>query len=206
MTHDLIEPGLLRRTVLTIAALNFGAFFIEMGVALAIGSVSLFADSVDFLEDTSINLLIAMALGWSLARRATAGRVMALVILIPACAALWQAAEKLRDPVAPAVGPLIATAAFAMVVNTVCAWLASRIRHHGGSLTAAAFLSARNDVLVNAAIIVMALVTAAVGTGWPDLVLGVFIIAIAGHAAWEVWETAGEESLAAKALAGEDID
>ena len=42
-------------------------------MALAIGSVSLFADSVDFLEDTSVNFLIAIARGWS----ATAGHVWA---------------------------------------------------------------------------------------------------------------------------------
>ena len=54
----------LRRTVITVALLNLGYFGVEFGVALAIGSVSLFADSVDFLEDTSINLLIAVALGW----------------------------------------------------------------------------------------------------------------------------------------------
>ena len=35
-------------------------------MALAIGSVSLLADSVDFLEDAAINLLIALALGWPL--------------------------------------------------------------------------------------------------------------------------------------------
>jgi Co/Zn/Cd efflux system component len=54
----------LRRTVLLVAALNFAYFWVEMGVALAIGSVSLFADSVDFLEDTAVNLLIFIALGW----------------------------------------------------------------------------------------------------------------------------------------------
>ncbi len=48
----------LRRTVLTVAGLNFGYFWVEIAVALAIGSVSLFADSVDFLEDTFVNLLI----------------------------------------------------------------------------------------------------------------------------------------------------
>ena len=38
----------LRRTVLLVALLNFGYFFVEVTVALSIGSVSLFADSVDF--------------------------------------------------------------------------------------------------------------------------------------------------------------
>ena len=38
-------------------------FGIEFAVALAIGSVSLFADSIDFLEDASVNLLILVAQG-----------------------------------------------------------------------------------------------------------------------------------------------
>ena len=35
---------------------------IEFAIARVIGSVSLFADSIDFLEDASVNLLIAVAL------------------------------------------------------------------------------------------------------------------------------------------------
>ena len=52
----------------------------------------------------------------------------------------------------------------------------------------------------------LALVTLAVGTGWPDIVLGGLIIVLNGRAALEVWRLAGEESLAGRALAGEDPD
>jgi hypothetical protein len=55
----------LRRAVILVAALNLAYFGVEFAVALAIGSVSLFGDSVDFLEDASINLLVASALGRS---------------------------------------------------------------------------------------------------------------------------------------------
>ena len=80
------------------------------------------------------------------------------------------------------------------------------MRHHGGSLSSAAFLSARNDVLVNVAIIGMAVVTLWTDSGWPDLILGCFIILLALHAGYEVWQVSEEERLAAKALAGEQID
>ena len=63
----------LRKVVITVAILNLAYFVIEFAVALMIGSVSLFADSVDFLEDASINLLIAAALGWSAPSRARLG-------------------------------------------------------------------------------------------------------------------------------------
>jgi Co/Zn/Cd efflux system component len=72
----LAETPALRRIVRLVALLNLAYFGVEFTVALAIGSVSLFADSVDFLEDASINLLIVLALGWSVRNRA--GRNSAL--------------------------------------------------------------------------------------------------------------------------------
>lgn len=193
----------LKRTVLTVALLNLGYMVVEMSVALAVGSVSLFADSVDFFEDFAVNLLIFLALGWSLQRRAALGKVMAVIILLPALAAGWMAVVKFGDPEPPDPLALVVTAGGAVLVNLICTVLLSRFRHDGGSLTTAAFLAARNDVIANAAIIVMGLVTAWALSGWPDLVLGVLIVVLNATAAKEVWETATEEQLAARALAGE---
>ncbi len=55
----------LRKVVVVVAILNLAYFGVEFAVAAATGSVSLFADSTDFLEDASVNLLIALALAWS---------------------------------------------------------------------------------------------------------------------------------------------
>lgn len=199
-------PTALRRVVLVVAAINAAYFVVEVAVALAIGSVALLADSVDFLEDTAVNLLIALALGWSLAARARVGRVLALVILLPAVAVVVQVVLKIGDPEAPAVTPLVLAAAGAALVNLVCALLLARIRAAGGSMVGAAWYAARNDVIINLAIIAMGLLTLVVGTGWPDIVLGVLIIVLNGRAALVVWRLAGEESLAARALAGDDLD
>ena len=67
----------LSRVVIVVAVLNLAYFGVEFAVALEIGSVSLFADSIDFLEDASLNLLIAIALGWSATSRARLGMVLA---------------------------------------------------------------------------------------------------------------------------------
>lgn len=202
----LFDATRLRRVVLTVAILNFSYFFVEFWVALAAGSVSLLADSVDFLEDTSINLLIFIALGWPLARRAVMGKVMAVIILGPAAVATWKAIERFTDPVAPDVIPLVLASLGAIVVNGTSAWLLANVRSQGGSLSHAALLSARNDVLINVAIIGMSILTASTGSGWPDLILGCFIILIALHATYEVWEISEEERLAGMALAGEEVD
>jgi hypothetical protein len=47
-----------------------------------------------------------------------------------------------------------------------------------GSLTKAAFLSARNDVLANVAIVAAGLVTAYTFSIWPDLIVGLGIAVI----------------------------
>lgn len=203
---DQPDPAQLRRIVLIVAAANFGYFFVEFAVAIAAGSVALLADSVDFLEDTAVNLLVFLALGWPLVRRAVMGKIMALVILGPAALAGWEAIERFSAPVAPRVLPLVLACLGAIVVNGTSALLLSRVRHHGGSLVRAAFLSARNDVLVNVAIIAMGVVTIWVRSGWPDLILGCFIILLALRAGHEVWEVSEQERLAVKALAGEDLD
>ena len=206
MTGTTDRPRALQRAVLIVALLNLAYFFVEVGVAVGIGSVSLLADSVDFLEDTAVNLLIFVALGLSLRRRATMGRVMAGIILLPAVAALAMAVAKLSNPEPPDPLSLAVTAGGAIVVNALCAALLYRVRHHGGSMSAAAFLAARNDVIANAAIIAMALITGFTVSGWPDIVLGLLILALNATAAREVWELAGAEDLAARALAGEDLD
>lgn len=196
----------LRRAVLLVAALNLAGAAVEATVALRIGSASLLADSVDFLEDTAINALIALALGRPLAQRARAGRAMALVILVPALAAAWQVVAKALDPTPPSPWPLALTALGAAVVNGACALVLARVRHHGGSMGRAAWLSARNDVVLNFAVVAMAFVTARTGSGWPDVVLGTVIVVVNAGAALEVWRLAGEERLAARALAGENLD
>ncbi len=188
-----VPDDALRRTVRTVAILNLAYFGVEAAVALAIGSVSLFADSVDFLEDAAVNLLILAALGWSLRARSTAGLAMAGILLVPGLATLWTAWEAFGSPVAPDPVALTLTGAGALLVNGTCALMLARVRGHGGSLSRAAFLSARNDVLANVAIVAAGLATAATLSPWPDLVVGLGILAMNLDAAKEVYEAAMDE-------------
>lgn len=144
----------LRSVVRLVAILNLAYFGIEFAVALGIGSVSLFADSIEFLEDTAINFLIFAALGWSAPRRARVGIALAGILLIPGLATLWMAWQKFNTLVPPAPVPLSLAGAGAFIVNLSCSYMLSRFREHGGSLTRAAFLSARNDAFANVAILV----------------------------------------------------
>ena len=183
----------LRRVAAVVAVLNLGYFGIEFTVAVAIGSVALFADSVDFLEDAAINLLILVGLGWPARARAVLGGGLGALLLVPGAATLWTAWTKLGHPVAPAALPLSLTGLGAFAINLACAVLLLRWRAAGGSLLRAAFLSARNDVIADGAIVAAGAVTAATLSPWPDLAVGIAIFAINLDAARSVWLAAHRE-------------
>src|SRR6185437_5484136 len=120
MDAPAIDPA-LRRTIRRVGLLNLSYFGIEFAVALLIVSVSLFADSIEFLEDASVNFLILMTLGWSARRRAKVGMLLALILLVPSMATLWTAWKKFHLPIAPRALPLSLTGLGALAVNFSCA-------------------------------------------------------------------------------------
>jgi Co/Zn/Cd efflux system component len=188
-----IEASGFRRAVAFVAAANLAYFGVEFAVALAIQSVSLFADSVDFLEDASVNLLILLALGWSVQARARTGMLLAGLLLAPGIATLWTAWLKFNATSPPEPWALSATGLGALAVNLSCAFALARFRRKGGSLAKAAFLSARNDAVANIGIVAAGLVTLAMQTAWPDIVVGLAIAALNVGAAREVWMAARRE-------------
>jgi Co/Zn/Cd efflux system component len=186
-----------RRAILLVASLNLAYFVVEFAVARAIGSVSLVADSVDFLEDGALNVLIFFAAVWSVQRRARVGHTLAIVILVPALATVWIAIAKIANPSTPAVVALSVTALGALVVNLFCAAILVRHRHAGGSLAKAAWLSARNDALANVAILAVAALSLQWSSGWPDIAVGLAIGSVNADAGVKVWRAASRERLEA---------
>lgn len=184
----------LRQTVLIVAALNLAYFGVEFVAALRAGSVSLLADSADFLEDAAVNTLIFFALAWTAARRAKVGKVLAALLLVPALAFLWTLGAKLLNPIPPTAEALTLVGLGALAVNLTAALLLARHRRAEGSLTRAAFLSARNDALANIGIIGAGLLTARHPSIWPDVLVGLAIAAMNLDAAKEVWEAAHDEA------------
>jgi hypothetical protein len=74
-----------------------------------------FADSLEFLEDASVNTLIVIGPGWSARNRARLGMLLATHLMVRGLATLWTAWTKLQSllppdplsPTAPGAGALI---------------------------------------------------------------------------------------------------
>jgi Co/Zn/Cd efflux system component len=179
----------IRNVVRIVAIANLTYFAVEFFFALRIGSVSLFADSIDFLEDASVNILIFIGLGWSLVARKRLSRFFALLLMIPAVSVVISTVYKINNPSAPS-GEVISFVAFgALIVNFTCAFLLAKFRQNQQSLVLAAYLSARNDALANIAVITAGVVTMLWVSPIPDLIVGISIGMLNADAAVKVWRS-----------------
>jgi Co/Zn/Cd efflux system component len=118
---------------------------------------------------------------------------LALILLAPGLATLWSLWQKIYAPLPPEPVTLSLVGAGALAINLTCALILARFRKASGSLTKAAFLSARNDAFANIAIIAAGLATALTNSAWPDVIVGLGIAAMNATAAKEVWQAARAE-------------
>ena len=183
----------LRKTVLFVAALNLSYFVIEYYFGRRYNSLSLLSDSVDFLEDASINILIALAIGWSLRKRKSVSYFLALLLLIPGITFIWNAVRQFSDPTTPEGAGMGFVGLGALVVNVSCALMIARHKKEEGGLVMAAFYSARNDAIANVLIIAAGIVTIYQNNIWSDFVVGFFIFAMNLDSAKEIIEASRKE-------------
>ena len=182
-----------RRTLIIVAFLNLAYFFTEFFAAIKINSVSLFADSIDFLEDTFVNLLILFSFGISSTLRPKLSKILVFVILLPGLTALWATFEQIVRPLPPEAFKLTLVGFGALLTNITCTVILMRFRKKKKSLIKAAFLSARNDVLANLIIITAGIIIMVYPSIWPDLIAGLIIFIINFDAAYKVHQVANSE-------------
>ena len=162
-------------SILIIAILNFIYFFVEFFTALNITSISLFADSIDSLEDPFINFLILLGLYLSVKNRIIMGYILIGIIFIPSIFTLVFAIDQFSSLIITNGASLSNYAIFALLINVFCAFLITRFKTSNSSLILAAFYTARNDAIINITMIIAGVVTLHTASHYPDLIVGILI-------------------------------
>ena len=182
-----------KKAVFFVAILNLLYFFVEFIVALNIRSVSLLADSIDFIEDASINFLIFFAVSLTTIKKARISILLSIIMLLPGITALWAIWQQIIHQEPPAPVELSTVAFGALIINCLCTLILMKFRNYSGSLTKAAFLSARNDAFANIAIILTGIITILYPSIWPDIIVGLFIAYIRAESALVIFKNATKE-------------
>jgi len=181
------------RRILWIAlAINLLMFAVEIGAGLKAGSVSLLADSLDFLGDSANYAISLWVLGMSLALRARAAQFKAASMLLfgigVLAAALWHWWQG-EVPSAPTMGVV---GGLALLANVGVAALLYAYRE-GDSNMRSVWLCTRNDALGNLAVLAAALGVFGTGSAWPDLIVAAIMATLAITAAVQVLRQADSE-------------
>ena len=186
------QPPGYRRILWIALAVNAAMFLIEIGASVAAGSMSLLADSLDFLGDAANYGISLWVLGLALTIRARASLIKAWSMAIfgfwVVGSTIWHAMAG-STPDAAAMG---AVGTLALLANLGVAFLLYRYRT-GDSNMRSVWLCTRNDALGNLAVLAAALGVFGTGTAWPDLAVAAIMGVLALSSAWQVIRHAREE-------------
>ncbi len=186
------NDGRYRRILWIALLVNLAMFIVEIGAGLKAGSVSLLADSLDFLGDAANYAISLWVLGMALTWRARAAQFKALSMLLFGLAVLgaalwhWWQGEVPSAPTMGVVGTL------ALLANLGVAVLLYAYRE-GDSNMRSVWLCTRNDALGNLAVLAAALGVFGTGSAWPDLIVASIMAGLAITAAIQVLRQADGE-------------
>jgi len=185
------EP--LKSIVARVAILNLSYFAIEFYFAQRFNSVALFSDSLDFLEDASVNILIFLSFSLAVIWRARLSYLFAFLLLLPGCSFLYNALQQISDPITPSGEGMSIVGLGALCVNVYCAIILNKFKEIKGGLAKAAYFSARNDAIANVLIIIAGIVTLFWLSAIPDLIVGSMIFLMNADSARAILKAANRE-------------
>ena len=203
-THSAASPPPVdrryRRTLWIALILNSVMFVVELGASWTSGSVSLLADSIDFMGDAGNYALSLAVLGMAAGSRARAalfkGACMAAFGVFVIGQAIWNlSAGLVPEPMTMGVVGFLA-----MTVNVGVALMLYRFRS-GDANMRSVWLCSRNDALSNVAVMLAALGVFGTASAWPDLLVAGVMAVLALSSSWSVLRQARGE-LRAVTVAG----
>ena len=160
-------------------------FAVEVIAGIQAGSVSLLADSLDFLGDAANYAISLWVLSMSLAIRAKASLVkaasMGLFGVLVLGNAIWHAVVGSS----PNATTMSIVGVIALGANIGVAMLLYAYRN-GDSNMRSVWLCTRNDAIGNIAVIIAALGVMGTGSAWPDLIVASIMAILALSASWQV--------------------
>ena len=181
-----------KRVLWIVTILNVGYGLIEAGGGFLAGSQGLKADALDFLGDGTITLLGLVAIAWGPVWRARSALLQGIFLAVMGFGVLAATLYRVFVAHVPQAELMGAFGIVALIVNVICAVILLKHRE-GDANVQAVWLFSRNDALGNAAIVIAAVLVAATGTAWPDLIVAAVIAGLFLQSAWRIIVAARRE-------------
>ncbi len=188
-----LQPAPEYRRILWIAlVVNTLMFVVEIIFSQRADSVSLLADSIDFLGDAANYGISLWVLAMAVQMRAKASLLKAASMALFGVGVLAHATWNAVTGVIPDAQTMTLVGFLALAANLGVAWLLYAYRN-GDSNMRSVWLCTRNDALGNIAVIIAAFGVFGTGTAWPDLIVAVVMALLALTSAAQISKHARQE-------------
>jgi Co/Zn/Cd efflux system component len=163
-----------RKTLIILLGINAAMFFTEIVLGFLAESTGLIADSLDMLADAGVYGISLYVVGKGIALQAKAANVSGVLQIVLGLGVFFEVLRRLLFGSEPESLLIIAVGAAALMANIYCLYLISRHRDAGLHMRAS-WIFSTNDVIANLGVIVSGGLVWAIGSRYPDLVIGAII-------------------------------
>ena len=173
--------------------INGFMFVAELIFGLIADSTGLIADSLDMLADASVYGLALFAVGRANSIKISAARWSGILQITLAGGLLIDIVRRFIFGSDPQSWLIWSVGFVALAANITC--LTFLARHRKGEVhMRASWIFSKNDVLANLGLIVAGLLVFALGTGWPDLAIGLIITVVVMRGGLQILKEAKMEN------------
>lgn len=172
--------------------INAVMFGVEMLFGIWASSVSLLADSLDFLGDAANYGISLWVLGMGLAARAKASLLKAATMGIFGVWILGRTLWGLWVGNLPDAMMMGSIALLALAANVLVAAMLYTYRE-GDSNMRSVWICSRNDALGNVAVVLAAVGVFGTASNLPDLIVAAIMATLALSGAWQIWRYARQD-------------
>jgi Co/Zn/Cd efflux system component len=185
-----------RGTLKSVLGINAVMFLVIVAAALYGKSAALLADSLDNLGDALTYGLSLYAVSRGAAVKAKVALFKGCLILLAACAVVAQIVYTLFVPSTPLFEVMGGFSLIGLAANSICLFLLWRHRHEDINMSSV-WECSRNDIASNLSVFVAAGAVWFTGSGWPDMVVALAMVALLMRSAIRVISSAAREWRAA---------
>ena len=166
-----------RRILIVVLSINVVTFVMMVAASFLSGSSALLSGALDNFGDAVTYALSFAVVGASSAAKARVAFFKGLMILAAALAVAWQIGWRIMNPGIPIIETMGLAATLNLIANVICLRLLWPYRD-GDLNMASAWECSRNDVFEGFAVILTVAAVWVFGSGWPDIIVAVALLAL----------------------------
>lgn len=183
--------GQERKTLLLVLGINVFMFVFEMVSGLLAQSTGLIADSLDMFADAFVYTISLYAVGKSNVLKVKSAKLSGLAQILLSLLVLADVLRRFILGSEPVSVLMMGVGVIALVANAICLSLIAKHRD-GGVHMRASLIFSKNDVIANLGVIVAGALVWALGSRYPDLVIGCVIALVVFRGGLQILQEAAE--------------